>query len=533
MPSVGVMPVRERRPRAGSLEALMLLPAAALLALLAGAQADGPAPLAAPAVRELASPARGPWWVNLRWESDARRHAVLYREAGQGRHARWEVLDDIPALTYTVADLKPGTPYEFRVRAYPADARAKPVESASLTVTTGSETPRAWWGLQLGPLRRLPTPVAEADGVCAAVDHGNLYVLQTAGRKLWLSRVSLHAAPPKRPKPAPRAPAVSRALSAECTVEWTRDITPRTDDAPAWCFAPDICAADGKLWITWTAAQLQVAGAPGGRIRQRLVCYDLSGADAAAEGRLSAPLELQPSAPGRQTCGGSVAVFQGAVWVCWTETFADPSGERRAELHLGSYDPRQGQVAATMAWYDPQLAYTVLTTRWTRCPSARPRTPSLNPFEGELLVLFTDGCSRDDAPDAEPLLCARFDGRRLHGVQMLRGLGKNTCARGLEMAEGFYVVYCSDARYPAGAGSYQDVVLARLGPRGLDLTSTEIVDDMKCNTTPDLVALEDDLVAVCGKRDQPPFGVIGPPRLFGSYLSRLSLAPDAGGASGP
>lgn len=460
------------------------------------------------AVFEVTSPRQGSSWIVVHWDSTAQRHDLLYGEVPPRRRRprRWQTVPNIGAWDYSAINLKPDTGYQFRVRAHSsAEGEGQAAESDPITVRTLSDEPREFSGLLFWPQRQLATFPDALTYPCIEAYQGKLYVLEAQDDSLWLSRVD----PDK------------------LEVEWTRQIAPRIDEPPLSYQCPDMCVLKDKLWITWHVDKGSSNTRRPEDLRQRLMFYDLSGekegaaADADAE-RISAPLEIQPTAAGRGTCYGSVSPYRDGLWVSWTEVWADEKSERRrGALMLAAYEPWRGCLAQAVTWGD--------------CPALLPGRPSINRFEGDLLILFSDQAALETTPDAEPLLCARFDGKRFHDVHTLRKLGRNFNARGVQVYDRFYFVYQSDTYYPAGGGLYYDISLGRLPGRrmsadavsGLLLAGSPYVTDMKYNSSPDITALGDTLFAVCAKRDDASgfvsMGEDSPAsRGFGSYIGKIA-----------
>lgn len=491
----------------------MMLCLIALLCL-ADARADEPPPAGVqPEIFDLTSHRRGPSWVLLQWDSTVLRHDVQFGEVRPGwrRPLRWETVEGVYALSYSIANLAPDTEYQFRVRAHPLrEGQGEVAESEAITVHTRPAKEREWAGLLLWPQRQLQTSPDAVTQPSIEAYRGKLYVLEAESGSLKLSRID---------------PGTS-------DVDWTRAIGAQVNEPPLAAEAPDLCVFDDKLWMTWHVRRGGPEGSDESTCRQRLMFCDLYGEEREDPGEdlqalLSAPLEIHPTVAGRETCYGSLCPYLGSVWVSWVEVWTQDDGGSRAQIMLASYDPTEGGLRAPVVW--------------SQCPSACPGSVSISPFEGELVVLFSDRSGQEEGGDSEGLLSARFDGKRFHDIQRLRGLGRNLRARGAQLQDRFYFVYQSDAYYPAGGGMYFDIALGCLPPGHAGsaayerafATGAPYIADMKHNADADICALGDSLFVVSGKRDEPPgeaawrlmmgAGAVAPTaRGFGTYLGRIT-----------
>ena len=482
------------------------------------APASGAAPAPLPEISGLASPRQGATWISLRWDSNVTLHDVMWREwRGVKRTERWGMLAGVPPAAYTVGDLKPNTPYQFRVRARGKDPGAKPALSAAVLVRTRAEAPLTWWGLTLWPERHFPSPGKDVTFSAIEAYGGKLYVLQTIGARLWLSRVAVAGSATPR-----RSPQGAFTLGRDrMQVEWTRDITPVTSEAEAPCLSPQLRVFGDRLWVTWHAQVKEPTDPDFSTLRQRLMYYDLAEAakdtaDQPYAQRVSAPLEILPSVAGRDTCFGSLSVFQDTLWVQWTEAWREAGDGSRAVITLGAYDAGHGRIAEPIAWLD--------------CPSLGPLTPSAAQFADALVVLYGDGGEDPSSAQAQALVCARFDGRSFQGVRVLRGLGKNREPRAAQVQDQLYVVHQTDLAYPGSGGIWQDLCLTRLDSRGLVSEALEFVADMKYNSAPSVAAMGDDLYIAYTKQDRwPGESAALRGQSFGTYLWRVSVVAEGAG----
>lgn len=459
--------------------------------------AVGPAPAQAVEVFDLRPVHVGPYWVALRWESNAPGHDVLFREAQPGRRkAPLRVWSGIGTTEYSVGDLKPETPYEFRIRALaPGGGSVLASESPPVVVTTLPAAPRNIAGLALWPPRPLGTFPDRITEPCIEAYQGRLYVLEAHEGGLTLSQVDPES----------------------LRVEWTRDLAPGVDEPALRPRAPDMCVYQDRLWIAWQEEAGEGEEVSGRRVR-------VMSCDPAAEPGdpdRSAPVEIEPSSPERDVCCASLSPFTDALWVSWVETWQDDEGRRRGTLRLAPHEPGRSRPGRQRGWED--------------CPVALPGRPAISPFGSDLVVLFSDEAAQQTTPGREALWCARFDGRRFHNVHLLRTLGSNREARGAQLGDRFYFVYRSDAHYPGSGGLYHDIALGRLLPTTASprlvmdqfLSGLPYVTDMKHNSAPDITVLGDALFTVHAKRDDARGLVadetgIARPRGFGTYIGKIT-----------
>ncbi|MCE5218696.1 hypothetical protein LLH03_16915 [bacterium] len=458
----------------------------------------------------LASPARaqtatfrvlrqGATWVAFQWDSVATVHQISYRERQKGRRlGSWRQTGKLTGYAYSVINLKPSTTYEFVLhpQAAPGEAAPADLRPVALRATTSPEEPMTVAGLQLHPPRQLGDSQVATTCACLEAYEGRLYVLEVRGKELWLTQVD----------------------PTHLKVVWSSQLLFPVDDTPPELGGADLCVFDDKLWMTWEVCPTGADAADATQWRQRLAYYDLGGDNNKPEpSRLSALMQIEPPrvAGRRGIRGGSLAPFLDQLWVSWTETYQDAAGRPRSRLWVGAYDPRQGMVP------DP--------IPWMSCPTAFPQSPSIARFQGDLLLLFTDGEAVEKAPGSGPLMAARFDGKRFYDSRVLRRLGTNLCGRGIQYFDRFYLLYQSDANYPAAGGAFFDLALGRLPAQtaGVDpgrdafLSAIPYVADMKQNRSPDVTALDDSLYAVWAKLDGPT-APGSTPRFLGTWLGKVT-----------
>jgi len=313
-------------------------------------------------------------------------------------------------------------------------------------------------------------------------------VMEAYGGELWLSRV--------RPD--------------DLKVLWRTQIQPPLDERGVCYQAPDLCVDADTLWICWEMRPA-AAGAPPEATRARLMSYDLShDTDQAPGGQVSAPLQLEPRVRGRGTASPTVAVYQNELWLCWTERWRAGDTDR-AQVLTGVYNPALGRIADPVAWTD--------------CPSQNPERPSLACFGSDMVLLFTDASA--SAAGTETLMMARFDGGRMFDVATLRQLGRNRQARGVQLYDRFYYVYCSDAAFLTGGGQYLGVALGCMGapaPGGMRealAAGLPLMNDMKLNLGPDVTAVGDELFVAFGKWEE---AAVAEPRGWGTWIARVGWA---------
>lgn len=467
-----------------------------LLVLLAAAL------LAAPPARAQSATFRvlrqGATWVAFQWDSMATVHQISYRERQKGRRiGSWQQTGKLTGYAYSIINLKPSTTYEFVLhpQAAPGETAPEDLRPVALRASTSPEELMVVAGLQLHPPKQLGGPRVATTCACLEAYEGRLYVLEVRGKELWLTQVD----------------------PTDLKVVWEQQLLFLVEDAPPELGGADLCVFDEKLWLTWEVCPAGGDAADPTQWRQRLAYYDLGGDNSKPDpGRLSALMQIEPPRVGRRGIrGGSLASFLDQLWVSWTETYRDAAGRPRSRLWVGAYDPRQGMVP------DP--------IPWVGCPTAFPQSPSIARFQGDLLLLFTDGEAVEKTPGSGPLMAARFDGKRFYDFRLLRRLGMNLGGRGVQYFDRFYLLYQSDANYPAAGGAFFDLALGRLPAQtvavepGRDafLSAIPYVADMKQNRSPDVTGLGDALYAVWAKLDGPTAPGTAP-RFLGIWLGRIT-----------
>ncbi len=477
------------------------------LALLSGAcTAQEPVlPAIELKVESLTDRARGATWIALQWQSPAQRFDVLYGPSGPrgGEPRQYETTEGLYTLAHSVIGLSPDTQYTFRVRAYPmAGSDGDPVLSAPLAVRTLPYAPTEWHGVFFWPQHPVSLSPAEQTEAAIEAAGGRLYLLQAAGCSLTLSCLE----------------------PAGLVVQWTCAFSPQIDDVAPCYRRPDMCVSQGKLWFTWESMKPSGGEPQPGDYRQRLAYYELPGeADERppdSPERFSAVMEISPSAPDRGTRWGSVASHLDAVWVCWTEVYLSEERPISGRLTVAPYEMRTGSLGRPVVWDD--------------CPTTYPADAGISSFGGDLRVMFSDRARLQESPETEPLMWARFDGRRFYDVAYLRRLGRNFAPRGVQVADRFYYVYQSDASYPASGGLYYDIDLGRSAVGGLRVDPTgalfvagvTCVGDMKHNSAPDVAVLGNDLFVAYAKREDQPDPDSGwaarTVRAYGTYITRVT-----------
>lgn len=444
-------------------------------------------------VTDLACVRTGPTWALVQWTSAAMRHTVQVRE---GRRGPWRTCATVAAQSYCVEGLQAGR--DYRIRVAPADDPSARPQWREVEVQTAPDQPLDIAGLRLWPPRPLTaSPPTAMTWPALESYQGRLYVLEAYGCELWLSRV----------------------MPEDLKVLWRTRILPQLDESGVCYRAPDLCVHGQTLWISWEAHPT-TSNAPPDPTRARFMNYDLShDTDQAPGGQVSAPLELEPRVRGHGTASASIAVYQDELWVCWTECWQD-KGADRAQVLTGLYEPTVGRVI------DP--------IQWTDCPTAAPKHPSLARFGSDMVLLFTDASA--SVSGTETLMMARFDGGRIFDVATLRRLGRNRQARGVQLYDRFYYVYCTDAAFPAGAGQYFGVALGRMGapgPGGMRealAAGLPLMNDSKLNVGPDVTAVGDELFVAFGKWEEP---AVAEPRGWGTWITRVGWAGEDETESGP
>lgn len=421
--------------------------------------------------------------VYLSWASTCEHHEVFYRACGQ---ADWTVIRNVWSKFHNVIMLQAETEYEFKIACLPPeliDENGKSLsgaawESPVIRARTTKAQPKQWEGLKLWPTAHVPT---FPDGQCyPCIEHykGACYLVEVRNSALYLSRLR----------------------EADFSVEWTRPIVPAMQKPSCYQGIPDTCVWQDKLWVMWNR---QATGDPNYRImdsRQLVITYDF------ATGKLSEPILIKSTKPGCGTWEGGLTVFQGRLWMMWMEVWLDGPQRRRTRIVLRPYE--QGRFAGTVVFEN--------------CPSVYPYGPSINMFDERMILLWSDLAVNERDAQSEPLYCTFFDGRTFSASTKIHAEGRSRYAKGAQLGGDFYCVYKCNAQHSEHGYLYPDLALTRIGPDAKQVATTYWVDDVKYNSSPDMIAHGDGLVAVYGKFEHAYGNRNDPALCHGTFLGRIT-----------
>ncbi|MBU0609521.1 MAG: fibronectin type III domain-containing protein [Armatimonadetes bacterium] len=417
-------------------------------------------------------------WVMLQWAGPVGKYEVSYREPKWPRRQH-TVFGDIRDLWYSVVGLTQETTYEVRVRLqwlahYDEGGRAvappvQPAESEPLVVTTGP-----WEYREVGTLRVWPFAGLYARGIEgtnprleAGKDH--LYLAAESGGGVALSKIA----------PEPQE-----------TV-WTKQIIPAPAEGPAPVLLDTHFLGETLFVLTQ-------------RGPDELALTSLS-----TEGdEPEPPLVLHPVTAPARLGGASLASLRDELWLQWVEE-TGTGDEQRGTLQLGVI--AGDRLSKTFAW--------------SGAPVRDLSQASAAALGDELLIPFSD-LSEEGSPPGHPALdLITFDGLNFGRMRKLRDMGCSRGPRGRQLGPNQYLVFTSDANYLGLAGRYRDVMLATVPQTGLGLEMVNLLDDLKCNLSPDITALGESLWTVHEKLDEAPSAQAPAPRYWGLYLGRIDFGP--------
>jgi len=422
--------------------------------------------------------------IYLAWQSPWEHHEVDYRREGE---AAWTTIRNVWSDFHNVIMLDPQTRYEFCVRALPQkriDENGKPLDapepSPSLVVqaATTAVEPKLWEGLRLWPTSHVPTFPGGQAYPCIEFYKDAFYLVEARGYAVHLSKLR----------------------QSDFGVEWTREIVPRVKEVSSYQGIPDTCIYQDKLWVMWNR---QATGDPNYQImdsRQLVLSYDF------ADERLSDPMVIEATTPGCGTWEGGLEVYQGNLWMMWLEVWLSEENRRRTRIVLRPCE--DGCFSDTFIF--------------DACPSVYPYGPSVNVFGDRMILLWSDLAATEKDAEHEPLYCTLFDGRSFSPSVLVHDEGRSRYAKGAQLDESFYCVYKCNTRYPGSGYMYHDLALTRIGPDAGKISTTYWVDDVKYNSSPDMTAYGNGLVAVYGKFEHA-YGRRHDPALnHGTFLGRIT-----------
>lgn len=445
---------------------------------------DGRPPSADGIIRDFAALRPTSSSVYLTWKSGWEHHEIDFRGDPE---AEWTTIANVWSDFHNVIQLEPQTAYQFRVRALPPRridengqpvTAAEPVTSQVIHAATTAVEPKVWQGLKLWPTKHVPTfPDAQAYP-CIEFYEGAFYLVEARGYAIYLSKLR----------------------RSDFGVEWTREIVPRVKEVSSYQGIPDTCVFQDRLWVMWNR---QATGDPNYAImdsRQHVLTYEF------ATQRLSEPMTIEATQPGCGTWEGGLTVYRGKLWMMWLEVKLDGENRRRTRIVLRPYE--NGQFTGTVVF--------------DQCPSVYPYGPSVNVFDGRMILLWSDLAALEKKADHEPLYCTFFDGESFSSSVPIHEKGRSRYAKGAQLDDGFYCVYKCNAQHPNSEYMYHDLALTRIGRDTGQIATTYWIDDVKYNSSPDMTLDGDGLVVVYGKFEHAYGNRHDPAINHGTFLGRIT-----------
>ncbi len=250
------------------------------------------------------------------------------------------------------------------------------------------------------------------------------------------------------------------------------------------------------LYISWKRAHH--GDAP--NARQCVASYDTR------TGRIGKPLVVEPESPGDSTWNGGIAAVGDVLWISYCRWHPTADGYTTT-VTVRQLDYEHGKLRPAFELPDQ--------------PTATPYTPFLSVFNRELVVCFTESAAKTDM---QPLYLVRFDGRRFHDLMTVSPRGFNQYAKGVPHGDKLLLLWKYGAPYPSaiyGRYMFHDIGMALVDPVAKTVAVTSLVDDVKYNSSPDVVAHKGRLVYVYNKFEHL-YGSPGDPgQLYGCFLGTI------------
>ena len=451
------------------------------LACLAASTVAGAAKGPPPAEFRIESPSQTATSVLLAWETDQKVRTlanspaggpswrVFFRKPGQ----EWQAVDAVVRERFhNVIFLEPQTGYEFKVQRV-SSARAVEATSQILAVSTQAPQDRQWHNLRWGQSRRTPTPPA----VYPAIESvgGRLYYSESRGGALWLTELDEN-------------------FQARWTKQWVAPFL--VDGRPCYQGQTQTAVRGPKLYISWKRAHH--GDAP--HARQCVASFDTQ------TGQAGQPLVIDPETSGESTWNGGIAAIGDQLWISYCRWRPLAKGSTTT-VSVRQLDYEAGRLGPAFELADQ--------------PTTTPYTPFLSTFKGELVVCFTDSA---DKTDQQPLWLVRFDGRRFHDLMTVVPRGFNQYAKGVEWGDRLLLLWKYGAPYPAplyGSYMFHDIGLALVDPVAKKVEITSLEDDIKYNSSPDVVEHQGRFIYVYNKLEHL-YGTPGDPgKLYGCFIGTI------------
>jgi hypothetical protein len=451
------------------------------LSIVDGPRSRMPQPLA----QRLEAVRVNPTWVVLRWVGPPGTYEASYRSPKWPKDQR-TTIQGIQTQTYSVVGLHHSTEYDFRVRyvmpqhydefGQPTAAPVEPPPTPDLRVTTAAFAARAVGSLRLWP----PTHLGSFQGAQTTPRIVNwkdaLYVVESHDEAIYLSRV----------------------CPANLALESTKEIIPRPPEAGVVQRVTDACVFADRLFVMIVTEP--VAG-PITASREFIYTYDLQQGALACE-----RLAINPCSTGAGIAQGGLGVFRQQLWAVWSEL----------SQQEGQWSTR---VAAAPVTDNVLGELHVLAN----APSPFLGDVSCSAFGDELLIAFTYEAGSGERQAYEPLSLVRFDGVSFHDLRKVADLGRNSDARGTEVAGNFYLLHSADAPWVVYGGRFRDLRLTVLPPEGLALETVTYLDDMKYNISASATAYQNTLYVVHEKLEHEPQPGCAPPWSYGTFIGRVEV----------
>ena len=400
---------------------------------------------------------------------------VLFRKKGE---AKWQKVNAVVLERFhNVIFLEPGTAYEFQVKRLAADGKVLEASQVVAASTTAVQE-RVWQGLRLGLDQRTPTPPAVYP--CIESVGGKLYYSQSRGGCLWLTELDDQ-------------------FKANWTKRWVKPFL--VDGRGCYQGQTQTAVLGHKLYISWKRAWHGDAI----HARQCVASYDVR------TGEIGEPFVVEPDDAKHSTWNGGIAAVKGELWVSyclWRKT----AGGYRTTVTVRRLNYEGRKLGPAFELNDQ--------------PTDTPYTPFLSVFNDELVACFTDTAAK---ADAQALWLVRFDGTRFHDLMTVSPTGFNQYAKGIQHGGKLLLVWKYGAPYPSriyGRYMFHDIGLALVDPVAKTVELTSLADDIKYNSSPDIIGHKGRYIYVYNKFEHL-YGRRGDSgELYGCFIGALTpMAP--------
>ena len=402
---------------------------------------------------------------------------VLFRKKGESEWQEEKAV--VLERFYNVILLEPATDYEFMVRRLAPDGNTE-TDSQILTASTQPPMPpRDWNGFQLGSDVRVPA-ADPALYPCVESVNGKLYLMESRGGVRTLS--------------------ISE-LDDQFKPRWTKQWVGLyyVEGQTRYQGQSQTAVLGDKIYMSWKRAY--DGDAP--HARQCVISYDTR------TDEIGEIYTIEPDDPNLSTWNGGIAVLNGKLWISYC--LWEPEGNSyrtRVTVRTLDYEAREMGPA-----YELQNQ-----------PTETPYTPFLSTFNDDLVVCFSD----KQYVDMQPLWLVRFDGQQFHDLMTISPTGYNQYAKGVQVGDRLMLVWKYGAPYLSkiyGRYMFHDIGLALVDLEAGTVETTSLVNDIKYNSSPDIVWHNDQLIYTYGKFEHV-YGQAGDPaENYGSFIG--TITPDA------